>query len=133
MKHWNVAELEGLPGPPRILSSTDETRAIALGLAAGATLDEHEVHERAWVVVVAGELRFELADGTGVDAGPGALFELEPHERHAVRARTDTRFLLLLAPWPGRGHPGAMTLDEKRGAREHAAEHEAGRGADPSA
>jgi hypothetical protein len=31
----------------------------------------------------------------------------DPRERHTVTARTDTRLLLVLAPWPGDGHPGA--------------------------
>jgi hypothetical protein len=30
--------------------------------------------------------------------------ELQDHE---VRARSDARLLLVLAPWPGPGHPGA--------------------------
>jgi quercetin dioxygenase-like cupin family protein len=122
MKHWDVNTIDGLPGPPQILSTTDDTRAIALGLAAGESLAEHEVHERAWVIVVSGELRVTLPDGAAVDAAPGHVFELEPHERHSVEARTEARFLLLLAPWPGDGHPGAMTLDEKRNAQRHAAE-----------
>jgi len=31
----------------------------------------------------------------------------DPGERHEVRARSDARLLLVLAPWPGDGHPGA--------------------------
>jgi hypothetical protein len=31
----------------------------------------------------------------------------DPHERHEVRATRDARLLLVLAPWPGDGHPGA--------------------------
>ncbi len=41
----------------------------------------------------------------------------EPRE---VTARSDTRLLLVLAPWPGDGHPGAMSLEEKAQARERA-------------
>jgi hypothetical protein len=33
-------------------------------------------------------------------AGPGYVAHWEPHERHEVRAKADSRFLLLLAPWP---------------------------------
>jgi hypothetical protein len=33
----------------------------------------------------------------------------------------DARLLLLLTPWPGDGHPGAMTIREKLYARRHAA------------
>jgi len=39
--------------------------------------------------------------------GPGLLAVFEPGERHEVRARSDARLLLVLAPWPGEGHPGA--------------------------
>jgi len=33
------------------------------------------------------------------------LAVFDPGERHEVRARTDARVLLVLAPWPGQGHP----------------------------
>jgi quercetin dioxygenase-like cupin family protein len=121
MQSWDLTTLDGFPGPPRILSTTDETRAIALGLAAGQAMAEHQVHERAWVVVVSGEVRFTDADGREVAGRPGVVFELEPRERHSVAATSDARLLLLLAPWPGPGHPGTMTLDEKANARDRAA------------
>jgi hypothetical protein len=41
-------------------------------------------------------------------------------------ARSDARLLLVLAPWPGDGHPGAMSLEDKASARERAREHESG-------
>ncbi len=34
----------------------------------------------------------------------GTLVHFEPDERHAVSTEAGARFLLLLAPWPGRGH-----------------------------
>jgi quercetin dioxygenase-like cupin family protein len=124
MKSWNVPALDGLPGRPQILSTTDETRAIVLGLAAGELLAEHQVHERAWIVVITGEVRVTDAAGEQTLAGPGVVFELEPRERHSVLAAGDARLLLLLAPWPGDGHPGAMTLEEKAHAQQRAAAHE---------
>jgi len=133
MKSWDVAALDGLPGPPQILSTTDETRAIVLGLAAGKGLSEHEVHERAWVVVITGEVEFSDDTGATVVAGPGVVFELEPHERHSVLAVRDARLLLLLAPWPGKGHPGTMTLNEKTHAQQHAADHAAALARDAAA
>ena len=33
---------------------------------------------------------------------------------------------MVLSPWPGDGHPGAMTLEEKGEAREKAAQHAEG-------
>ena len=38
---------------------------------------------------------------------PGFAAVFDPHERHEVRATRDARLLLVLAPWPGDGHPGA--------------------------
>jgi hypothetical protein len=51
-----------------------------------------------------GEARSILAGAIG---GPGLAAVFEPAERHAVRALSDARLLLVLAPWPGEGHPGA--------------------------
>jgi len=47
------------------------------------------------------------ADGATATGGPGSLFVFAARERHEVRARSDARLLLVLAPWPGDGHPGA--------------------------
>ncbi len=41
---------------PEILSSSEEVRAIVLDLAAGESLSEHKVHERAWLLVIASVL-----------------------------------------------------------------------------
>ena len=103
MEHWDLTGLDVEPRQPQILDSKrGESRTIALKLAAGEGLAEHQVHERAHVIVVEGEV--EIGDVTG---GPGLLAIFDPGERHEVRARTDTRLLLVLAPWPGAGHPGA--------------------------
>ena len=53
-----------------------------------------------------------------------------PRERHEIVALARTRLLLLLTPWPGPGHPGAMTLTQKLYARRRAAKQkQAARGA----
>lgn len=121
MKSWDLHKLELKPRLPEILSSAEDARAIALDLAAGEALPEHEVHERAWLVVLAGELEVRSAAGEHVRGGPALVVELAPSERHEVRAISDARLLMLLTPWPGRGHPGAMTLTQKLYARRHAA------------
>ncbi len=127
MKTWKITELETEPGRPEILESTDDARAIVIELRAGESLDDHSVHERAWLVVVAGELAVTaLQDSEAIEGGPGLFVEFEPGERHRVDARSDSRFLLLLTPWPGVGHPGAMTIEEKAHVRERAAERAAG-------
>jgi quercetin dioxygenase-like cupin family protein len=104
MDTWDIGSLELQPHQPEVLRSDDEGRVIALNLPAGEALQEHQVHERAWLVVAAGEVELEQAGRTDV-GGPGFLAHFEPGERHEVRARTDSRVILLLSPWPGDGHP----------------------------
>jgi quercetin dioxygenase-like cupin family protein len=107
MEHWDLRSLDVEPHRPRILhSARGEARSIAINLPAGEELQEHQVHERAYLVVVDGEV--EVSDGGATVAGGGGFAAVfDPHERHTVRARTDARLLLVLAPWPGDGHPGA--------------------------
>jgi quercetin dioxygenase-like cupin family protein len=108
MEHWDLASLDVEPHKPQILhSSRGEARSIALHLPAGEELQDHEVHERTHLVVVSGEVEISQGDGDAVSGGPGLLAVFDPGERHEVRARTDARVLLVLAPWPGAGHPGA--------------------------
>jgi quercetin dioxygenase-like cupin family protein len=107
MEHWDLRTLDVQPHHPKILhSSRGESRTIAITLPAGELLQDHEVHERAHLVVVDGEIEVEGAGGT-VTGSPGFMAIWDPRERHEVRATTDSRLLLLLAPWPGDGHPGA--------------------------
>lgn len=122
MQSWNLKEEETEPHEPRILSTADDARAILLRLPAGEELQEHEVHERARVLVIEGEAEVSTPGGESEAAASGHLFEFDPGERHIIRARSDLRLLLLLSPWPGDGHPGAMTLEQKENVRERAAE-----------
>lgn len=126
MRVWETAALDVAPSEPAILSSSDAARIVALQLPAGERLEEHQVHERAFLTVVTGEIEIRDGAGEAVRGGPGLLAEFDPGERHTVVATTDARLLLALAPWPGAGHPGAMSLDEKARARESAREHAAG-------
>ena len=106
MQHWDLTTLGVEPRHPQILQSKrGEARAIAIQLPAGESLADHEVHERAYLTVVSGEV--EVDAGETVSAGAGALFVFDPKERHEVRATSDARLLLVLAPWPGDGHPGS--------------------------
>ena len=121
MNSWDLRALDLKPRLPEILSSSDAARAIVLELAAGESLSDHQVHERAWLVVLDGEVQVTTAEGGHTSGGVGLLVELAPGERHEVLASADARLLLLLTPWPGSGHPGAMTIREKLYARRHAA------------
>lgn len=125
MNSWTITEQRLRPHAPEILASTEDARAIALMIPAGESFDDHQVHERAWVVVLAGEVEITTSAGERVRGSAGLLVEFAPNERHAVHARSDARLLLLLTPWPGVDHPGAMTLEQKASARHDAAEHRA--------
>jgi quercetin dioxygenase-like cupin family protein len=107
VQHWDLRSLTVTAHEPVILDSRrGEARSVVLHLPAGEALQDHQVHERAHLIVVDGEV--EIArDGDTVAGGPGLLAVFEPGERHEVRARSDARLLLVLAPWPGDGHPGA--------------------------
>jgi quercetin dioxygenase-like cupin family protein len=120
MRNWDLKTVEAEPHQPQILASAEDARTIVLHLPAGEELQEHEVHERARVVIVDGEVDVIVPDGETVAAGSGHLFEFDPGERRTISARSDARLLLVLSPWPGDGHPGAMTLEEKAEARERA-------------
>lgn len=131
MRSWKLSELDLKPRLPEIISSSGDGRAIVLDLASGEGLAEHEVHERAWMVVIDGEVQVSTGAGDVAEGESGLLVELNPGERHRVLATTDARVLLLLAPWPGSGHPGAMTITEKLYVRRHAAKRAAGGGTKP--
>ena len=107
MEHWDLRDLPVAPHEPLILhSSRGEARSVVLQLPAGEALDDHQVHERAHLVVIDGEV--DVVQGVQtISGGPGLLAVFDPGERHEVRARSDARLLLVLAPWPGQGHPGA--------------------------
>jgi quercetin dioxygenase-like cupin family protein len=123
VQSWDLKTVEAEPHQPTILASAEDARTILLHLPAGEELQEHEVHERARVVVVDGELEVTTADGKSMAARAGHLFEFDPGERRTIAARSASRLLLILTPWPGDGHPGAMTLEQKAEARQRAAQH----------
>jgi hypothetical protein len=105
MQSWDLTALEVEARQPEVLVSAGEGRAIAIQLPAGDALDEHQVHERAWVVVISGQVELVDTDGATVSGGPGLFAEFDPNERREVRATSDSRVLLILTPWPGEGHP----------------------------
>src|SRR3954451_2636089 len=125
MESWDLKTVAVEPHQPRILASADDSRTILLHLPEGEEMQEHEVHERARVLVVDGDVDVAAADGDFSSVGAGHLFEFEPGGRRTIVARSDARLLMVLSPWPGDGHPGAMSLEEKSQARERAAEHAA--------
>lgn len=104
MDSWDIRALDVQPHQPQVLRSDAEARVVAIYLPAGEALDDHQVHERAYVLIVEGEAQIGPL-GSPEQARPGFLAHFEPNERHEVRATSDTRLVLFLAPWPGEGHP----------------------------
>ena len=105
MQAWDLTAIEAPGGTvdPAVLMTDDGARAIMLRLEAGQELSDHQVRERAWLVVVEGEAEIRCGDEV-VRGGVGTLATFDPAERHAVSSATGARLLLLLAPWPGDGH-----------------------------
>jgi quercetin dioxygenase-like cupin family protein len=101
---WDTRSIDVEPRQPLVLHSGDEGRTIVINLPAGEELQDHQVHERAWILVVDGQVEIE-ANRESTTGGPGFLALAEPNERHEVRAVSDARVVLVLAPWPGEGHP----------------------------
>lgn len=108
MENWDLATHDVEPHAPKVLHSDGEGRAILINLPAGEQLQEHQVHERAWLNVVGGKIRIVEPDGNSIDGGAGLLAIFDPNERREITAVEDSRILLLLAPWPGEGHPSAQ-------------------------
>jgi quercetin dioxygenase-like cupin family protein len=102
---WDLASLDVQVHKPEVIESDEEGRAIVIELPAGEQLQEHQVHESAWLMIVRGAVELEDSGGSVVAAGAGTLAAFDPNERREVRATEDARLLLLLSPWPGVGHP----------------------------
>jgi quercetin dioxygenase-like cupin family protein len=106
MPNWDLRRLDIEPHHPLVLhSSQGEARSIALLLPAGEQMQDHTNHERTYLVVVDGEIEVDEGGDT-VRGGPGFVATFGPQERRGIRAATDARLLMVLAPWPGEGHPG---------------------------
>jgi quercetin dioxygenase-like cupin family protein len=101
---WDISSLDVPPHQPQVLRSDGEARVIAINLPGGEQLQDHQVHERAYLFVAGGEI--EISGGGGSQTGgAGFIAHFEKNERHEVTAKSDARLILLLAPWPGPGHP----------------------------
>jgi len=105
VRSWRLPEIETPDGSrsPVVLHSSDEGRAVLIGLNPGQQLGDHQVKEHVFLVVVDGSVRIE-ARGETLEADAGTLVAFEPDERRVVASETGAKILLLLAPWPGEGH-----------------------------
>jgi quercetin dioxygenase-like cupin family protein len=105
VQSWNLLELETPGGTrsPIVLHSTDEARAVLIRIDPGQELGDHQVHERAYVVVLEGHVRIDSGRDS-LEAEAGTLVRFEEKERRRVSSAEGARLLLILAPWPGPGH-----------------------------
>ena len=105
MRSWRLPEIETPDGSrsPVVLHSSDEGRAVLIGLLPGQELGDHQVKEHAFLVVVDGTARIEAGDEK-LEAGVGTMVSFDPDERHVVATDSGAKILLMLAPWPGEGH-----------------------------
>jgi len=89
VERWDLRQLAWRPHNPEILSSSQEGRAIVLDLAAGGTLQEHQVHEGAWIVVIDGAIAVTDQGGGPVEAEvrwtKGTQFGCEFKERFNLK------------------------------------------------
>jgi quercetin dioxygenase-like cupin family protein len=103
LESWDIRSLDVEPRQPKVLRTDAEARVIAINLPAGEELQDHQTHERAYLLVADGDV--EVSQGEGSESGgPGYLAHFDPNERREVRATSDARLVLILGPWPGEGH-----------------------------
>jgi quercetin dioxygenase-like cupin family protein len=102
---WNLHEIavEGGSRSPVVLDSDDAARAVLIVLEPGQSLGDHQVKEHAYLLVVDGKTQIDSGDQS-IDAGAGTLCMFDPDERRSVSTQGGARILLLLTPWPGKGH-----------------------------
>ena len=105
MRSWRLPEIETPDGSrsPVVLHSSDEGRAVLIGLLPGQKLGDHQVKEGALVSVVDGAVRVE-SGGETIEGTAGCFFSFEPDERRSISSDTGARLLLVFSPWPGEGH-----------------------------
>lgn len=104
LETWDIPSLDVQPHHPQVLRTDGEARIIAILLPGGESMQEHQTHERGYLIVADGEIEIDH-EGTTTSGGPGFLAVFDPRERRGVRAKSDARLILILGPWPGQGHP----------------------------
>ena len=85
MKNWDLRTADATPSHPRILSSSGDARVVVVDLPAGERLAEHEVHERAFVLIVDGEVEMLPESGERVAGYRGICSSSS--SRSATRSR----------------------------------------------
>ncbi len=103
METWDIASLDVQPHKPEVLRTDKEARVIVIQLPAGEQMQDHQTHERGYLIVIEGQIEIAQGDET-TGGGAGFLAEFDPNERREITAKEDSRLVLMLGPWPGEGH-----------------------------
>jgi quercetin dioxygenase-like cupin family protein len=104
MERWHLPTVAASgKRDPQVLFSGAGARGVVIDLRAGEEMGEHSVKERAIIQVVSGTVDIQAGGGT-TSCEVGTLVVFAPGERHAVRATTEARLLMVLAPWPAADH-----------------------------
>lgn len=104
MERWHLPSVEANgKREPKVLFSGPECRAVLIDLNAGDELGDHRLHERTVVEIVSGRLGMDVGDGH-VECEAGTLLTFAAGETRSAHALEPSRILLLLTPWPGKGH-----------------------------
>lgn len=92
---WEELPISADATTSRVVVNNALLRIVEFAMAAGQELTEHASPRAVVVHVCLGELTLTVA-GTPNTLAPGDVVYLAPSERHAVLARTDCRFTLVL-------------------------------------
>jgi quercetin dioxygenase-like cupin family protein len=104
MLTWDLTTHDLEVHKPEVLHSDEgAARGIGILLPAGDELQDHETRESAWIVVASGEVEVDN-QGQTQRGGAGSVFHFEAHERRGIKAVSEARLLLVLAPWPAPDH-----------------------------
>ena len=104
VRAWDLTQIEAVgTRDPVVLDSHEAGRAVLVAIAPGQELGDHQVKERAWVVVVEGRVRVSTG-GEAHDCAPGTLLQFDRDERRAIASEGGARVLMLFAPWPAADH-----------------------------
>ncbi len=63
MKTWDLTAIDVRPHHPEVVCSNADGRAIVIDLPAGERLDEHQVYDASWLVVMYGHIEVHGPDG----------------------------------------------------------------------
>jgi quercetin dioxygenase-like cupin family protein len=104
---WNLLAVEAPDGTrdPHVVHQDEGARGVLVVLQPGQSLDDHEVRENTWAIVVEGAISVSAGTGNSqVQLRQGSLVHLDAGERRSITSAGGARLLLIFTPWPGSGH-----------------------------